>query len=104
MHAVGFTSVHHLRHLWEQHEPAPEGPVDLHRKIKKAKTLSMVFDHHSGRELWGETTLGPVMYIQWRPGKDQSLCAGLVETSAKGESFSHPYSGLFSGPLQTAWL
>lgn len=37
MHTVGFTSVHHLRHLWEQHEPAPEGPVDLHRKIRKQR-------------------------------------------------------------------
>lgn len=104
MHIIGFPSLHHLCHLREEHEPAAEGPVDLHRKIKKAKALLAVSDHRSGHELWGETGLGPVTYIRWRPGKDQSLSAGLVEASAKGENFSHPCSSLFAGPLQTAWL
>lgn len=85
-------------------KPASEGPVDVHRKIKKAKALSAVSDHRSGHELWGETALGPVTYIWWRPGKDQSLSAGLVDTSAKGEHFSLPCSSLLAGPLQTAWL
>ena len=104
MHIIGFPSLCHLCHLREQHEPASEGPVDLHRKIKKAKALPAVPDHRSGHELRAETALGPVTYIRWRPGKDQSLSAGLAETSAKGQRFSHPCSGLFAGPVQTAWL
>lgn len=104
MRIIGFPNLHHFCDPWEQHTPPSGGPVDLHKKIMKARALLRASDHHSGRELWGETVLGPVTYIRWRPGEDQSLSAGFVEPSAKGECFSHPCSSLFAGPLQTAWL
>lgn len=48
--------------------------------------------------------LGPVMYIRWRPRKDQSLPAGFVKISMEGEHFGRPCSSWFAGPLQAAWL
>lgn len=100
MHITGFLHPHHLCHLRNQHEPEFEEPIGPHRKIKKAKALPAVSDHPSGHEVWGESALGPVMCLQWTPGKDQSLPAGLAKTWVKGECFSSPCNSLFAGPLQ----
>lgn len=91
MHIIVFPSLHHLCHLWEQYEPVSEGLGERSRKQRHCWWFLTIIQVVN----WGETELGPVMYMWWRPGKDQSLPAGLVETSVRGEHFSCPCSSLW---------
>ena len=67
------------------------------RRCRRSLTLIQVMSSGEKQRL--------VLWLIYNGGQVRiSFSAGLVEPSAKGEHFSHLCSGLFAGPLHTAWL